>query len=54
MKISHFFDYIGAEIKNSTLGVHLIRKLDLSFSGSSLIIVYKGLIRPYLDYGCMN
>ena len=44
-------EHIDVKIKKATVGVNLMRKLNLLLPCSSLIIIYKCFIRPHLDYG---
>ena len=46
-----FFEHIYLKIKKVTVGVHLMRKLNLLLPRSSLLTVYKCSIKPHLDYG---
>ena len=41
-----FLEYIDAKIKEATVGVSLMRKLNLLLPRSSLLTVYKCFIRP--------
>ena len=45
-----FFDHINETIKKATKGVNAIRKMNLLFSRSSLLTIYKSLVRPHLEY----
>ena len=47
----NFFDHTNEKIKKTTKGVNVIRKMNLLFSRSSLLIIYKSFARPYLAYG---
>ena len=47
-----FFEYIDVKIKKATVGVNLMRELNLFFLPRlSLQTLYKCFIRPHLDYG---
>ena len=46
-----FLEHIDEKIKKATVGVNLMRKLNLLLPPSSLLTVYKCFIRPHLDYG---
>ena len=46
-----FLEHVDKTIKKATVGVNLIRKLNLLLSRPSLISVYKCFIKPHLDYG---
>ena len=46
-----FLDHIDEKIKKATVGVNLMRKLNLLLPRLSLLTVYKCFIRPHLDYG---
>ena len=46
-----FLEHIDEKIKKATVGVNLMRKLNLLLPRSSLLTVYKSFIRPHLDYG---
>ena len=46
-----FLEHIGVKIKKATVGVNLVRKLNLLLPRSSLQTVYKRFVRPHLDYG---
>ena len=46
-----FLEDIDVKIRKATVGVNLMRKLNLLSLRSSLPIIYKCFIRPYLDYG---
>ena len=46
-----FLEHIDEKIKKATVGVNLMRKLNLLLPRSSLLTVYKCFIRPHLDYG---
>ena len=39
------------KLKKATEGVNAIRKMNLLLPRSSLLTIYKSLVRPYLDYG---
>ena len=45
------FDHINQKIKKATKGVNVIRKMNLLFSRSSLLAIYKSFVRSQLDYG---
>ena len=51
MKSSHFWNITEVEIQKITLGVNLLRKLNLLLLRSFLPTVFKCFIRPHLDYG---
>ena len=44
-------EHIGKKVKKATVGVNLMRKLNLLLPGWSLLRFYKCFIRPHLDYG---
>ena len=46
-----FLEHIDENIEKSSIGVNLMRKLNLLLPRSSLLTVYKCFIRPHLDYG---
>ena len=46
-----FLEHIDEKIKKATVGVNLMRKLNLLLPRSSLLAIYKCFIRPHLDYG---
>ena len=46
-----FLEHIDLKIKKATVGVNLMRKLNLLLPRSPLLSVYKCFIRPHLDYG---
>ena len=46
-----FLDHIDEKIKKATVGVNLMRKLNLLLPRLSLLTVYKCFVRPHLDYG---
>ena len=46
-----FLEHANKTIKKATVGVNLIRKLNLLLSRPSLISVYKCFIKRHLDYG---
>ena len=46
-----FLEHIDVKIKKATVGVNLMRKLNLLLPRSSLLTVYKCFIRLRLDYG---
>ena len=46
-----FLEHIDERIKKATVGVNLMRKLNLLLPRSSLLTVYKCFIRPHLEYG---
>ena len=46
-----FLEHIGKKVKKATVGVNLMRKLNLLLPGWSLLTVYNCFIRPHLDYG---
>ena len=46
-----FLEHIDEKIKKATVGVNLMRKLNLLLPRSSLLTVYKCFIKPHLDYG---
>ena len=46
-----FLLHIDVKIKKATVGVNLMRKLNLLLPPSSLLTVYKCFIRPYPGYG---
>ena len=46
-----FLEHIDEKVKKATVGVNLMRKLNLSLPCSSLLTVCKCFIRPHLDYG---
>ena len=46
-----FLEHIDEKIKKATVGVNLMRKLNLLLPRSSLLTVYMCFIRPHLDYG---
>ena len=46
-------EHIDIKIKKATVGINLVRKLNRLSPRSSLITIYKCLIRPHLDYGDM-
>ena len=45
-----FLEHIDEKIKKLTVGVNLMRKLNLLLPRSSLLTVYKCFVRPHLDY----
>ena len=51
MKSSRFLKHMDVKIKKATVGINLMRKLNLLLPRSSLLTVYKCFIRPHLDYG---
>ena len=44
-------EHIDIKIKKATVGVNLLRKLNISLPRSSLLVVYKCFIRPHVDNG---
>ena len=46
-----FLKHIDEKIKKATVGVNLMRKLNLLLPRSSLLTVYKCFMSPHLDYG---
>ena len=46
-----FLEHIDVKIKKATVGINLMRKLNLLLPCSSLLSIYKCFIRPHLDYG---
>ena len=46
-----FLEHIDEKIKKATVGVNLMRKLNLLLPCSSLLTVYTRFIRRHLDYG---
>ena len=46
-----FLEHIDEKTKKATVGVNLMRKLNLLVPRSSLLTVYKCSIKPHLDYG---
>ena len=46
-----FLDHIDEKIKKATVGVNLMRKLNLLLPRLSWLTVYKCFVRPHLDYG---
>ena len=46
-----FSDHINEKIKKATKGVNVFRKINLLLPRSSLLKIYKSLVRPHLDYG---
>ena len=46
-----FLEHIDEKIKKATVGVNLMRKLNLLLPRLSLLTVYKCFVRPHLDYG---
>ena len=51
MKSSQFLEQIDVKIKKATVGINIMRKLNLSLPRSSFLTIYKCFIRPHLDYG---
>ena len=47
----NFSEYINEKLKKVTKSINLLRKLNLTFPCSPLLIIYKSFIRPHLDYG---
>ena len=47
----NFSEYINEKLRKVTKSMNLLRKLNLTFPCSSLLIIYKSFIRPHLDYG---
>ena len=46
-----FLEHIDVKIKKATVGVNLMRNLNLLLPRSSLLTVQKCFIRPHLDFG---
>ena len=46
-----FSEHINEKLKKVTKNINLLRKLNFTLPRSSLLIIYKSFIRPYLDYG---
>ena len=46
-----FLDHIDEKIKKATVGVNVMRKLNLLLPRLALLTVYKCFVRPHLDYG---
>ena len=47
----NFSEHINGKLKKVTKSINLLRKLNLTLPRSSLLIIYKSFIRPYLGYG---
>ena len=45
-----FLEHIDVKIKKATVGIYLMRKLNLLLPRSSLLTICKCFIRPHLDY----
>ena len=47
----NFSEDVNEKLKKVTKSINLLRKLNLTLPRSALLIIYKSLIRPHLDYG---
>ena len=47
----NFSEHINEKLKRATKSINLLRKLNLTLPRSSVLIIYKSFIKPYLDYG---